>query len=300
MDLELIRSARRADLISFLLLRGEPLVKEGLRYRHKVHSSLVFTSSAYYWNSRQLHGNPIDFLMLFYGMRFIDAVTALTENTLTAITAIVNNREQIDLFITNVLPQNECKRAIAFLTKTRMIDYSVVKMLVNIKHIYQESITNNILFPMYDEAGLCIGAEVQGSLSDKRFKGIKANSKYGYGFNVRFSDNNVFNYALFFESAVDLLSFIDLKTLCDKKTLENCILISMSGLKINVIETLVNIFNTNVTPLQIVMCIDNDKPAANFLMSLNRHHIKYIDCRPDRSFKDYNEQLIAAKCLSMN
>lgn len=293
MDLTLIRTARQADLISYLLIRGEPLAKEGSRYRHKTHTSLVFTKSTYYWNSQQLHGNPIDFLMMFYGMRFVDAISALTGHIFT-----LGDCEPFPLYSSNVVHCHDCKRAIAFLTKTRMIDYSIINRLVNTKHISQEPVTNNILFNIFDETGSCVGAEVQGSLSAKRFKGVKANSKYGYGFNLSFSDNRIFNYALFFESPVDLLSFIDLKTLHDKKTLERCILISMSGLKINVVKTLLEVFKSKDNPLQAVMCIDNDRPAENFLKIMDNNGIKYIDCRPSKPFKDYNEQLMAEKSIS--
>ena len=83
-------------------------------------------------------------------------------------------------------------------------------------------------------------------------------SKYGCGFNLRFPDSGAYDYALFFESAVDLLSFVDFKQNHEKKTLSRCsrcILVSMAGLKINLIKHTLGVFDGD---LKVVLCVDND------------------------------------------
>jgi len=94
----------------------------------------------------------------------------------------------------------DMRRAIAYLSKTRGIDYDTIQKFIEEKYIFQESKTNNIIFPIYDEQRQIVGAEINGTLSDKRFKGIKSGSKYGYGFNIPISEP--LKYALFFESAL--------------------------------------------------------------------------------------------------
>jgi hypothetical protein len=170
-------------------------------------------------------------------------------------------------------------------------------MLIHSKHLYQESETNNAIFPIYNEHNICVGAEVHGTLSDIRFKGVKQNSMPGYGFNVRVPDNHAqcFDYALFFESAIDLLSFIDIKLRHENKTLERCILTSMSGLKSNVIYNIHHVFSTPSKSLTCVLCTDNDNAAFNFRESVASTGIKYIDQRPIYPYKDFNDQLLAIK-----
>ena len=48
-----IIQARQADLYAYLINRGEPLVQNGIRWRHMKYDSLIFTKNAFYWNSGQ-------------------------------------------------------------------------------------------------------------------------------------------------------------------------------------------------------------------------------------------------------
>jgi hypothetical protein len=289
-----IKKARQANLADYLLSRNEPLTKSGHRYRHKDHESLVFTQNAYYWNSRQEHGNAIDYLTKHLNMTFKEAVEELT-STIPYVDQDQSRPRPSVPTRTDLSIKSDCKRAIAYLNKTRNIDYSVINSLLKSKHLYQEANTNNIVFPIYNECGEYVGAEIQGTLSKKRFKGVAAGSKHGYGFNVRYSADNTFDYALFFESAVDLLSFIDLKTNHEKKTLDHCILISMCGLKSAVIKNTLTAYRPRKEKIQTVICIDNDTAAANFIEDLAAQRIDHLDRRPNQLYKDYNEQLVSVK-----
>lgn len=283
MDKKIIKKARQANLAEYLLSVGVPLVKNGKRYRHKEHDSLVFTENSYFWNSRQEHGNAIDYLIKYMDMDFIQAVSALANIT----TADFNQKEVKAFELKNDILSRDNYKIKKYLYKTRFIGYGVINHLIDNKLLFQELNTNNAVFPIYDENNNCIGAEVQG-ITKKRFKGIKENSKYGYGFNVRFSNDNTYDYALFFESAVDLMSFIDYKLNHEKKSLNRCILISMSGVKKNIIEHTLKTFKGD---LKVVLCVDNDKAGHDFKNAIKRVKIQYIDCPPDEKYKDWNEQL---------
>lgn len=283
-DKDLIKKARQANLAKYLLSVGVPLVKCGNRHRHKEHNSLVFTKNAYYWNSQQEHGNSIDYLVRHMDMNFMEAVSALANTqSLEWVQPQVFELDKIELCNN----QDKVKR---FLYKDRSIGYSVINLLIESKLLFQEVQTNNAVFPMYDENNNCVGAEVQGILK-KRFKGIKDGSKYGYGCNVRFSDDNIFDYALFFESAVDLMSFIDYKLNYEKKSLQRCVLISMSGLKLNIVKHSLKAFKGVMT---VVLCVDNDNAGKSFKNELAKE-IEYIDCPPNEKYKDWNEQLTDTK-----
>lgn len=289
MDKSLIESARQANLAEYLRGAGVPLVKAGKRYKHKEHDSLVFTDNAYYWNSRQEHGNAIDYLVKHMNMNFKDAVCALTNAT---IIDGGQEKETKAFELDSTTFYFNCDKVKNYLNKSRFIAYGVINHFIDNKLLYQERQTNNAVFPIYDENNIIVGAEVQGTHATKRFKGIKTNSKYGYGFNVRFSDDNTFDYALFFESVVDLMSFIDFKQNREKKSLNRCILISMSGLKANIIKHSRTAFKGN---LKTVLCVDGDKAGQAFMKSLDDENIDYISCLPQEKFKDWNEQLIEVK-----
>lgn len=276
---ELIEQARKADLASYLLSVGVPLIKDGYRYKHKLHNSLVFTKNAYYWNSKQEHGNSIDYLMKHMNMNFKSAIIELNCFNSTYIDKELQQSVKIEI-------SQDYKKIIAYLNKNRNISYDIIRNLIKSKYIYQEQKTNNIIFPIYDKQEKLVGAELEGTLSDKRFKGIKANSRYGYGFNIKYG--NRFIYALFFESAVDLISFIDLKTNYENKSLQNCILVSMAGLKLNILKHTLNMYNNT---LKCFLCVDNDNAGLEFIKNVQIQKIEHKIFQPRKEFKDWNEQL---------
>ena len=281
---EQIKQARQTNLAEYLMSVGTPLKRNGHRHNHADHDSLVFTKNAYYWNSRQEKGNAIDYLTKHMGYSFQDAVIALTGFSPTEKENCGSAKKE---FI-GVELNADCRKAIAYLHKTRGINYSVIQWLINQRLLMQQTKTNNIIFPMHDENGECVGAELQGTLSDRRFKGVAEGSKYGYGFNTRYPSPNGYKYALFFESAVDLVSFIDIKRNHEKKPLTACILVSMAGLKINIIERVLRVFKGNLRP---VLCVDRDNAGYEFINTVKGLKIDFKTCMPNRK-KDWNEELL--------
>lgn len=288
--LDKIPQARKTNLPQYLMSRGEKLKRTGRRYKHAEHDSLVFTNNAYYWNSRNEKGNAIDFLMSFYGMSFEAAVEDLTAATPigAAVEKQIKKTDPPTFSFSNITINRDMRRAIAYLRKTRGIDYDIIKKLIDEKYIYQESGTNNIVFPMYDENRKPVGAELVGTLSDVRYKGVKEGSKYGYGFNIAI--DKPLKYALFFESAIDLISFMEIKQ-AEGKPLTGCLLVSMAGVKENIIEHTIKAFSGDSAPLEAVLCVDNDLAGANFteLIKAQNNSVRTLLAAPP--CKDWNEQL---------
>ena len=75
---EQIERARRTDLVGFMKSRGERLVRSGKEYRWKEHDSVTVYQDKWYRHSQGRGGDPIDFVMEFYGMSFPEAVQLLT------------------------------------------------------------------------------------------------------------------------------------------------------------------------------------------------------------------------------
>ena len=278
MDKETIQKARKTNLVEYLLSRGEQLEKNGTRYRHKIHNSLVFTDNMFYWNSRSISGNAIDFLMLYYNMDFITAVTELTgkvqKNT---------SEENSNFNFNNVKICNNQKRSIAYLCKTRKVSYKLVSSLINQGLIYQEEKTNNIIFPMRNKEKEIVGIEYNGTMSDIKFKGIGKGSFYGYGYNIVF---NTPKNIIFFESAIDLISFIDIRKR-QNINIKNMLLVSMAGLKLNVVKKMLEEYSIKNPP---IFCVDNDNAGKNFIEKTKKAYpdLKYYF--PQKG-KDWNEYL---------
>jgi hypothetical protein len=287
MNKSTIQKARQTNLAEYLKSAGIPLDISGSRHRHKEHDSLVFTKNMYYRNSRQEYGNAIDYLVKHMGMDFKQAVNELTDAPIIADKIKQSSGFALDCKSLNY-NQDKVKD---YLYKTRHIAQNVIDYFIENKLLFQEKRANNAVFPIYDEHDNCAGAELQG-IQQKKFKGMKAGSKYGYGFNMRFSNDNTYDYVMFFESAIDLMSFVDYKRNLDKKSLDRCILISMPGLKLNIIQHSKTAFKGN---LNAVLCVDNDKAGEMFKTAVNSAGIDFIECSPDQKFKDWNEQISAVR-----
>jgi len=221
-------------------------------------------------------------------MSFINAVLALTAISEISHTQLTASAKGFALDSVSLNPNHQQART--YLNKERYIERSSIDYLIQRNLLLQERQANNIIFPMYDENNNCVGAELQG-VTKKRFKGIMRGSKYGYGFNVRFSNDGTFKYALFFESAIDLISFIEYKQNYENKGLDKCILISMAGQKANIIKHTLKVFQC----ARVVLCVDNDGAGQKFKNEVEGIQPNYIDCSPNERYKDWNEQLGTAK-----
>ena len=283
MNKELIKQARQADLAHYLIRKGYRLIRNGTRYRHPDHNSLVFTKNSYYWNSRSETGNSIDYLVKHLGYDFKTAVYELTKEK------NIPGPPSVECFnIDNLtLTKNNYNRAFAYLNKTRYIDINIITYLLNNNHLFMDD-HNNIVFPIYDENNKIVGAELQGTLTYKKFKGISKNSKYGYGFNIKTSHQP--KKAFFFESAIDLLSFYQLCKYRFQADIEDSILISMAGLKLNIIKHSLRAFKIASEP---ILCVDNDTAGQAFINALKNENKAFKEEVLPQPFKDWNEYLIS-------
>ena len=123
-------------------------------------------------------------------------------------------------------------------------------------------------------------------MPNKPFKGIVSGSQYGLGYNLTFGAETAF--ALFFESAIDLLSFVDLSRMRGK-ALEGCSLTSMMGLKPSIVEHTLKALPEGTQP---VLCVDNDEAGYNFIKKMGLK-VKL----PDPNYKDFNDELRAVRQL---
>ena len=294
MTSDMIRQARRADLAEWLRRNNEPLKRTGRWWSLKNHDSMRIQANMWYHYSQGIGGNAIDFLVYYYQMTPKQAILSLANSTshygdIEEKRGIEKENKIRPAFDFNSLASNsECRRILAYLVKSRGLSAGIVMREIRNSRIYQEKVTGNAIFVILDEDGAIVGAEVNGTLSyeNLRFKGIKAGSLAGYGFNSGQRCNP--RYILYFESAIDLLSFMSMSTKLSR-LLNECLLISMAGLKRNVVETSLWVFGRfSAIP---VLCVDNDPAGEAFLAKCLEEFPNALIRRPNSVYKDWNDQL---------
>ncbi len=150
-------------------------------------------------------------------------------------------------------------RVKAYLCQTRGLDFSIVNWLLQSGKIVQEKGTGNACFLIKNKQGKTVGAEKIGTSTYQKFKGIATDSASGYGFEIcRGKGENL----LFFESALDALSFLQMHT----KKLDNHRLVSMMGVKPNTLIATMERYGTS--PAQVWICSDNDEAGNEFAKRL--------------------------------
>jgi transcriptional regulator CtsR len=275
-----IWQARNANLIEYLMSKGVQLKREGKYFRSLEHDSLVFCGCFYTWHSKGEKGNAVDYLLKYCNMTLVDAVKELL-----SCSGVSAKQQEFSL---DLDLSKDLKRTFAYLTKTRSIDPDIVKKIVDLKLISQDE-KNNIVFVIKDENQNIVGAELCGTLSNVRFKGVAAGSRSGYGFNIRIGKAQEIQNFYFFESAIEVLSYISLNKdhLIDYT---NTIFCSLSGLKINIVENMLSKFGSAATEKNIFSCVNSDTAGIEFNALIKQKYNKVSIIYPD-GFKDFNEQL---------
>ena len=296
MTSDIIRQARRADLAEWLRVNNEPLKRTGQWWSLKNHDSIRIQGNKWYHYSQGVGGNAVDFLVYYYQMTPKQAILSLARSSSHLEDIGIGEKRGVEkknkthpaFDFSSLSTDSECRRVLAYLVKSRRISASIVMREIKNSRIYQEKVTGNAVFVMLDETGAVAGAEINGTLSYKnsRFKGVKAGSLAGYGFNTGQRYNP--RYILYFESAIDLLSFMTISNKLSR-LLSECLLISMAGLKPNVVETSLWVFGRfSAIP---VFCVDNDPAGEAFLAKRLEEFPNALIRRPNGAYKDWNDQL---------
>ena len=284
--------ANFVNLPQFLMSHGFDLKKVGKEYVWKEHDSLHIKDNGpgergqWFRFSENKGGDNIGLLREYMDMSFIDAVEALTgeliDRTYTPSRTYESKPVQQTARELSLAEADNCRRVFAYLCKTRRLDYDMLSALVKKGTISQEEKTGNVLFKYYDDQCKIIGAEKVGTSTEQKFKGIAKGSAGGHGFEVV---RGTGEKAFFFESAIDMLSYLQMHN----KKLDNCRLVSMMGVKPNIV--LDTMLRHNIAPENVFLCSDNDTAGNEFARRLQE---QYPDMKrivtPD-TYKDWNDML---------
>jgi hypothetical protein len=288
-----IRQAHRADLIGWLQCKGEAVKRTGRWWYTEGTDSLRIQGNKWYHNSRGIGGNAIDYLVRYQGFSAREAIWQLSQSKENGGVKEKNKTggtptAKSFCFADTSLSFDQ-RRTLAYLVKTRGIPYKSVISQIQDENLFEETTTGNALFPMKNEYGDIVGAEVAGTMSfyGARFKGVKPGSDLGYGFIV--GERCDPQYILYFESAIDLLSFIAISQRMGK-SLKSCLLISMAGLRLSVVRNTFCVFGqTTAIP---VICTDNDDAGRRFAHQIcSIFPCVLVKC-PLHNYIDWNDQML--------
>jgi len=189
-----------------------------------------------------------------------------------------------DFKINNVEFNDNTKRAVAYLVKTRNLKFEIVINLVKDGLIAQSKDNANIAFMVRDEKSNYVGIEYNTSISGGRFKGIEKGSDQRYGFNILNCEPGEVRNFFYFEAAIDLISFKQMN-----KMPENSIMVSMSGLKECIVKNTLEKFGSS-DEKKIYISVDNDVAGINFCRSIKGNY-KDMKFLMPKGAKDWNEMV---------
>lgn len=275
---EVVRQARQTNLVDFLRSRGVNLKRVGRdEYIHPDHDSLAISGNHFNWFSRGMVGdndsqNAITLVMELYDLSFKEAVAELVgfDPTETSYEPDPDYKP----YKPNV--HTDAKRVIAYLCKTRGLDYQLVAQLLREGKLRQDEHGNAAFFRPNGSAELHgTGRKING----KSWKGQYLEQD-GYGFEI--AVGTAIKWIIYTESAIDLVSLYQMF----KDKLTDTLLVSLGGIgKTNVIESYIERY----PDARHCLAIDNDKRGDEFAAKFP----KLSRRRPDKQYKDWNDQLKA-------
>lgn len=291
------QAAKSVSLVEYLKSKGHEFKKEGYRYRHTIHDSLIVSEdNKWFWNSRGIFGaNAVSYLHQAESMSIPEAVLELNKETHTAVQPIQKSEQKQKSSRPFVLPNSatDFRRAFAYLNITRGIDQEIISALMRDKKIYEALPYHNVVFLGFDEDGTPRHAAVCGTYTkggQKPFKGELPGSDKSCGFHIPGATKTVY----VFESPIDAMSYATLlKMAGDDWTNDHRLSLCCTW------DGALARFLKHHDIEKIVFCLDND--AAGNTAS-DKYMCKYFDMGFDVErikpvLKDFNDDLIKSQVL---
>lgn len=301
---QLAATARQSDLLQYFQSSGYTVEKKGREYYVKEFNGLCINPETNQWFDHYTNvgrtNNSIDCLTHVLGYSFNQAVYELTGQDITnakpsdfpqkqapEYTSPPKSQSPIPAKKELVIPEqaDNMRRMFAYFCKTRKLPKEIIQELVDKKLLYQSAKNGNAVFLHKDADGNVTGAEIQGTNSYKRFKGVASGtgeSTFTY-MPLPTADGKP-KRAFIFESAIDMMSFYKF---CDMKKMRGVMLVSMAGLKPTVPKQL------QAEGVEIISCVDNDDAGRRFEMENNFKRPDSVKKLLDeKGFKDWNEMLV--------
>lgn len=242
--------ANAVDLEDFLTRQGEKLLRSGREKRLDSDHSITVRGNKWYDHASEKGGLAIDFVQMFYGSSFPDAVTMLL-NGEQGQAYRPSEQRRPEPQVPFALPEanRNMRRVFAYLTKTRCLDQNVVSVFARAKLIYEDAQFHNAVFVGVDANGIARHAHKRGTYTQgEPFKGNVDGCDPRYSFHFTGQSDTV--YA--FEAPIDLLSFISIY----QRDWQQHSYVSLCGVAEH---ALLQLLADNPQITRIGLCFDNDK-----------------------------------------
>lgn len=273
----------------------------GSYYSLKEHDSVRIDprKNLFVQNSTGKGGSVVDFVMTFGNMTYKEAMDLLREYSGEREPYMQNNpkhatkAEGEEKTATLKLPErdNNMKNVFAYLTKTRMIDYEIVKEMVDRKMLYQD-IRKNCVFVSYED-DRPVFACMRGTNTYRKFIGDVSGCDYTHSF---FIDNGGTGLIVT-ESVIDAMSVMNIFS-HDGIEYEGFDYLCLSG--VGKYENPLKKWLKDEKYEQVMLCLDADEAgktgAADIKAMLSELKPELpVLYAPPASGKDYNDFLKAIK-----
>jgi len=302
---EQIGEARNINLIDYAAMNGYQLEKSGQKSLHaKSSGGLYFfkDSNRFYHHSTEKTGGPIDFIMHFENMSFVEAVEHLIGvrpdigNYVRP--AVSEKKEKGEM----TLPDraDNVRRIYWYLCTARGIDSEIVSKLIKEKKLYQQADRGNCVFVGYDENKVPKYCAKRGTSPEKSYKGDQDNSDKSYPFSMEGTSNRL--YVL--ESPIDVMSHAALSKMNNVDYMQDH-RISLGSLSDKALE---RYLKQHPEIKQIIFALDNDFDGKGPDGSHRNHGqeaaakfaAKYAELGYDTAIQtpttnDFNEDLVISK-----
>ncbi len=292
--------ANRVDLEDFLRSKGESLERSGRDKRLKSDHSITVRGNTWYDHSTEKGGYSIDFVKMFYGLDFPQAVNELLGGTNSAYRSYEKPIEPPKIFA--LPPKNTSNNKVfAYMTQHRCIESSVLNFFIKkgliyeSREIFQSSHEifngreyNNAIFVGLDNDGTPKHAHKRSIFSTgKRFVQNIEGSSPKDSFHYLGGSNRLY----IFEAPIDMLSFISMYSHTNWQSHNYVALCGTSS------QPMIELIDKHSNIDHVVMCLDNDtaghKTCDRFAELLDEKETKHSKIMPQN--KDFNEDLIAMK-----
>lgn len=286
--------ANEVDLVDFLEMHGEKLLRSGREKRLASDRSITVRGNRWYDHERERGGLAIDFVQELYGLSFPDAVNKLLGDGQGEIYRVADIKRQ-EKKKTFILPNRnpDMRRVFAYLIKNRHIDRDIIGFFAKEKMLYESCELSkdkskeyhNAVFVGYDENKVPRHAHKHGVYTRGRsFKGNVDSCDPGYSFNYIGKSNRLY----VFEAPIDMLSFI---TMYQEDWVKHSY-VSLCGVSE---QAMMKILEVNPKLTYVILCLDHDatgiETSEKFSDILADKKVKCGKAVP--KYKDWNEDLKA-------
>lgn len=292
---EQIERANRVDIVGYAKSQGLTLTRVGKSYKVKNYSGGFFITpeeNSWNWFNEERGGGVVQLCMELENKSWLEAVRTLLNEDMEPIRHTREWKPEPEPPREFHLPDanSTYKHMIAYLTKTRGIEPSVLKAMIDRKYIY-ENVQKSCVFVGRDKEGNAHHASIRSTNTvGKVFKQDVPGSQKAYSFNIP-GDSGTLNV---FEAPIDLLSYVSLQKLLGKQTRDSYL--SLGGVTDKALERFLQDYDVE----KIRVCTDADEAGEKAVARIyEKYHERYKVTRHRPEHKDFNEDLMVIRQQQM-